>query len=280
MGTSPSQQKQPPTPERAVIRKGKAKTRGQIIGLYGAGGTGKTEAVSLLDGLGCPVLFADCEGGTEFMDVARAEINSYVELRGLLQDTELLKPYKAICIDSMTAAEEHAEEHVVQYVPHEKGYPIERIEDYGWGKGYRHIFDTMMNVLADCDNLARHGKHIVWIGHEIPTNVKNVAGEDFLQMQPRATQTAQAAFRSRLAEWSDHLIYLKFDATIHDGKATGGGTRTFYSTPMPFWWAKSRTIHDPVPYPKGNPDIWNKLFEREGDVSQQATGPQDGPPIS
>ena len=62
---------------------------------------------------------------------------------------------KTIVIDSATKAEELAVAWTLANVKHEKGNKIERIEDYGFGKGYQHVYETFLTLLGDLDQHAR-----------------------------------------------------------------------------------------------------------------------------
>ena len=68
---------------------------------------------------------------------------------------------KTIVLDSATRAEELAVAHTLASVPHEKGQRVQRIEDYGFGKGYSHVYDTFLTLLGDLDQHTRAGRHVV-----------------------------------------------------------------------------------------------------------------------
>src|SRR5690606_3301613 len=93
-------------------------------------------------------------------------------------------------------------------------------------------------------------------------NVPNPAGDDFLRYEPRlqSPTSGKASIRHRVKEWCDHLLYIGYDVFVKDEKAQGCGTRTIYAQEMPTHWAKSRTLSDPVPYPKGDVTIWQHIF--------------------
>jgi hypothetical protein len=214
--------------------------------------------------VGVEPLFVDLEGSSSFLDVARLEPapETFEEVRDALHGD--VGEFGAVVVDSLTKLEEMARDFVIRTVPHEKGASVRitSIEDYGWGKGYMHIYEAMLLVLQDLDAIARQGKHVIVVCHELTEKVPNPAGEDFLQYQPRLqSPPKQGKLRERVKEWVDHLIYIGFDRSVSkDGKATGGGSRTIYPTETATHWAKSRMLSDSVEYVKGEPDLWRALF--------------------
>jgi len=70
-------------------------------------------------------------------------IESWMDLRETLQ-ADGWDGIATIAIDSLTKAEELAAAHTVVTVPHEKGHRVRRLEDYGYGKGNQHVFDTFL----------------------------------------------------------------------------------------------------------------------------------------
>ena len=207
------------------------------------------------------------DGETEHLDVARVQITTWGDLRTAAQNKELVAPFGAVVIDSGTKAEEHAVNHVIETVPHEKGRPISRLEDYGWHKGYQHVYETFLLLLQDLDALVRAGKHVLITAHDCTAKVPHPEGEDFIQHQPRLQDLAsgRASIRRRVKEWATHLFFLGYDIAVDDGKATGSGSRAIYCSETPTHMAKSRTLSDspPIVYKKGDPELWHRLFGKE-----------------
>lgn len=238
--------------------------QGHRIVIYGPGGVGKTELCSLMEDVGIETLFLDLEDGTRFLDVQRADPSpeTWEELRAILQSHELLAPFQAVVIDSATKAEEFSVAWTLANVKHEKGHYVHRIEDYGFGKGYQHTYDTYLCLLGDLDALARAGKHVVLVCHDCTASVPNPMGEDFLQYQPRLQSPPKTGkIRERVREWADHLFFVGWDRFVNeDGKAEGGGTRTIYCEERPTHWAKSRVLAGAFQYVQGDPALWLALF--------------------
>jgi hypothetical protein len=237
----------------------------QKIILYGPGGVGKSSLAASLKDSGIDPLFIDFDEGSNFLDVARVVPQTLDETRRILQNREMFQPFGAIVLDSLTKAEEVATAWTLANVPHEKGHAVKSVEGYGFGKGYQHVFETMLMLLGDLDAVARSGKHVVCIAHECVANVPNPQGEDFIRYEPRLQSPAsgKSSVRLRVKEWADHLIFIGYDQVIKDGKATGAGTRTIYTTERPTHMAKSRSLDEAFPYQLNDLTLWNKLFNKE-----------------
>lgn len=218
----------------------------QRIGLYGPGGIGKSTLASLAPD---PV-FLDIEGSTNELDVPRPQgIETFEDLRGCLQ-SNALDGFKTIILDSATKAEELAIAYTLKTVKHERGKPIHNLEDYGFGKGLSHVFDTFLLLLADLDSQVRRGRNVILIMHECISDAPNPYGEDYIRYEPhlQAPKSGKNSIRNRVIQWLDHLLFLSYDVVTEDGKGKGGGTRTIYTSEMPTHIAKSRRVSAAIPF--------------------------------
>jgi hypothetical protein len=264
---SPANGKTMQAPPRALGTSRGLRSMGRKVVIFGSGGCGKTKLVSLLKQVGVSVLVADVEEGSSYLDVTRVDPTpaTFEEVRAVLHN-DLLSQFDAVCIDSLTKLEEYATAYVLANIPHEKGHMVSRIEDFGYGKGYSHIYEAMLLVLGDLDRLSRMGKHVICVCHDCTETVPNPAGENYLQYQPRLQSPPKAGkLRERVREWADDLCYIGWDLIVtKDGKAQGSGSRTIYPIQLPSHWAKSRTLSEPIPYIDNDPELWRQLqLEKE-----------------
>ena len=159
-------------------------------------------------------------------------------------------------------AEELAVAWTIGNVPHEKGNRIVRIEDYGFGKGYQHVYETFLTLLGDLDRHVRAGRNVILICHDCCTNVPNPQGEDWQRYEPRlqSPSSGKASIRLRVREWADHVFFLGYDVDVKEGKGHGCGTRTLWPVEMPHCMAKSRRLADPIPVYPNDAAVWTALF--------------------
>ena len=245
-------------PQSFAVSTGRISTPQRVM-VYGPGGIGKSTICALAP---APV-FIDIEGGTNELDVARiAGLTAFSGVRECLR-SPALDPYQTVVFDSITKLEEIITAHVLATVPHEKGQRVTTIEGYGFGKGYAHIYDAFLLFLSDCDALVRRGKHVVLIAHDCINDVPNPAGDDFIRYEPRlqSPKSGKASVRSRVIEWSDHVLFIGYDVISDEGKGRGAGTRTIYTSEMPDHIAKSRRASLALPFTgPDDGEVWNHLL--------------------
>lgn len=249
---------------------------GQRIIVYGDSGMGKTTLCSMLSN----PKFADFKGGSDKIRHPVTgdrlqhipEIETFDDLRSVCRQADLFDSGDSLVVDTGTDFEDRALDWVIANVPHEKGVSykkIERIEDYGWGKGYRHLYDTMKLPLADFDVLIRKGVNVVVTCQMQQVEIANASGEDFLcdvpKLQKAHGKTTPPVW-SMWNEWADHVLKIGFhDVQTKDGKAASSGDRVVYVHGQVHFKAKSRTIPSTFPVvtfdgPEDNA-IWQFLFD-------------------
>lgn len=254
---------------------GAIEPQGHRVGLFGPGGIGKTTLAATAPG---PVGFIDLDDSLPILrpslgelDIRRVSgIAGWQDMRDALH-SDGWEDVRTIVIDSATKAEELSLEWTIRNVKHEKdGVVIRRIEDYGFGKGYQHNYETFLTLLSDLDQHVRAGRNVVLICHDCTATVPNPKGEDYIRWEPRLQNpsSGKASIRLRVREWLDHLLYVGYDvecAKHHNGKAQGHGSRTIYPTEMPWCMAKSRTLADPVELVQFDTTLWNKLLANQAE---------------
>lgn len=248
-------------------------TRGHRIVIYGPGGIGKTTLAATAPS---PVAFFDFDGSLPILKPQLDELGlserirpvegvaNWADLR-LALDADGWEEIKSIVVDSATIAEELAVAWTLETVPHEKGTKVERLEGYGYGKGYQHVFESFLAVLAKLDRHILAGRHVILVCHDCTASVPNPLGDDWIRYEPRlqAPNSGKSSIRLRVREWADHLLYIGYDVDVKEGKGCGSGTRTIYPSELPHCMAKSRILADPFALEKCNGVLWELLFGKE-----------------
>lgn len=256
-----------------AVRFGKiASNTGHRIVVYGPGGIGKTTLAATAPG---PVAFFDLDDSLPRLRSSFDESGLGAAVRPIegasswqaIRDA-LHAPgwdeIKTIVIDSATRAEELGVEHTIANVPHDKkDVVIRRIEDYGYGKGYTHVYDTFLTLLGDLDQHIRASRHVILICHDCVNTVPNPLGDDWLRYEPRlqCPPSGKAAIRLRVREWADHVLFLGYDVNVQDGKGSGSGTRTVYPYELPHCMAKTRAELEPLPLVRFDTTLWSELLK-------------------
>ena len=263
-GNAPGRQ---PPMARKKIAFGKIQPQGHRACLYGPGGCGKTSLACNAPGpvaifdleLSMPVLRPQLPEEADIRVVAGAE--TWLTLRESLH-AEGWDGIRTIVIDSVTKAEELAAAWVLANIPDDKGRKVERLEDYGWGKQFGHIYDTFLCLLGDLDQHVRAGRNVILIAHDCTTEVPNPAGPNWLRYEPRLQSpgSGKNSIRLRVREWADHVLYLGYDVDVEDGKGKGTGTRTLCPVELPHCMAKSRTCDAAQAVAKNDPVVWSNII--------------------
>lgn len=262
---------EPPTRPRTAVSFGPIPDgSGHRIVLFGPGGIGKTTLAASAPG---PVAFFDLDDSLPRLKQQLADAPAKLDLRPVsgirtwqnIRDALHADGWdgiRTIVIDSATRAEELAVEHTLATVPHEKGQRVQRIEDYGFGKGYSHVYDTFLTLLGDLDQHTRAGRHVILICHDCTASVPNPDGEDWIRYEPRLQSPAsgKSSIRLRVREWADHVLFVGYDVAVKDGKGSGSGSRTIYPNELPHCMAKSRTLSQPLALSKFDSTLWTSLF--------------------
>lgn len=243
-----------PKPVRPGITRGKQTVGAKRVMVYGAAGVGKTTLATLAT----DALVIDLERGSAHCDCARVDtVESYTALRAAVQDASLREGFKAVVIDSVTKAEELAAAHVIETI-RAGDRKAERLEDYGYGKGYNFVADAMINLFADLDAVVRSGCSVILVAHAVVEHVPNPAGEDWIRYEPRLQNSPRGNVRAKAIEWCDEVWFLAFDVAVKGDKGRGSGTRSIYTAERPDHIAKSRNLGDKVMEYKTN-EIWRML---------------------
>lgn len=252
-------------PKKTGLTFGAPKERGQRIGIYGPGGIGKTTLAMNLPG---DIVFFDFDESLALLEIPKnvkvaQGVNDFQDFVDAIEDPENFVEFNNIVIDSLTKVEELATEWVLKNVPHDKGNQVKRIEDYGYGKGYQHIYETMVSLFSKLDALARAGINIVLVAHDCTANVPNPDGEDWIRYEPRlyASNSGKSNTRLRFKEWVDHLLFVGYDVAVKDKKGKGSGSRTIYPNELPHCMAKSRKLDELYRFDSSDfNEIWKELF--------------------
>jgi hypothetical protein len=259
----------PPNPRRFAFGEIRPATA-QRVGIYGPGGIGKSSCSCRAPG---PVAIFDFDDSLPVLKPSLGnldirpvqDVHTWLDLREALHDPALWEGIRTVVIDSLTRAEQLAIAHTLAAVKNDKNQPVTSIEGYGFGKGYRHVFETFLLLLGDLDAHIRAGRNVVLVMHECTATVPNPEGEDYIRWEPRLQGQNNGNIRLATKEWLDHLLCIRFDLTVNaDGKASGGETRTIYPVESAVHMAKSRSLKEALEFTEGSDELWRRLFASAG----------------
>jgi len=249
-------------------------TEGHKIMLHGKYGMGKTNLAALAP---TPVFIGGLDaGGSKIKHPVTGEnlkvipgIEDFQDVRDVLHQVEIFDPYETIVIDTGTELQHLGLIHTFKTVKGPKDCPkCTNIEQYGYHKGYRHLYDTMHHILGDLDPLVKRGKNIIIVCQSIQTKVSNPGGEDFLRDTPDLQTDAKANVAADYMSWSDHIFMIDHhNVSASEGKAVATGGRVIRVHPEIHFEAKSRTLGPELAVVsfenKTDDSIWQYLFGGE-----------------
>lgn len=252
----------PPTsskPGMVEFEQVQANVYGHRVVVYGAGGIGKTTLVCTADGEtavvdvdeSLPKLnFSFRESGIKMP--RRVKVSDWGSFRSALQGGGW-DGIKNIVLDTWDPIEQWCINSCLSTVRKDDGTKASDIEDYGFGKGYRRVYDHFLPLIGDLDAHIRKGRNVFIVAHDCTQNIPNPAGQDFIRWEPKMqhTKNVDSSIRLKIKGWADHVLFISYDMVVQKqagdkdgrkiGKAQGAGTRTLYTAEMPHFMAKSRT---------------------------------------
>ena len=237
--------------------------------LYADSGMGKSSLAMLAPK---PVFIALDEGVSKLRHPVTGAPADYIpgvetfqDVRAVLHQLDLFDPFETVVIDTVTKMQDLAEPYVCQTIPKENdGGRVTSLVGYGYNKGYKHLYDVMRLILADCDELIRRGKNVILIAQASPHTIANPGGLDFLRDGPRLHIDKSWSIEAMYCEWADHVLRIDYTGVFVDkDKKVGGDTeRAIYVKPELYFRAKSRTIDEPIISfrDKADDNIWKFIF--------------------
>lgn len=291
-GDSPSIPAMPKKTFTAGTNSGK---RGRKILLHAASGMGKTSLAIMAPK---PIIIPIDDGSCDIRDPFTHELvknvldcHTFGDTRAAMQQYSMYDPHETVIIDTVTKLQDLSHPYMFQTIKHEKGHTVNSIEGYGFGKGYRHLYDTMKLLLMDADELIRRGKNVIFIAQCIPRSIPNAAGEDYLCYSPRLYPGSKnlPSVEAMFCEWADDVLFINHaNSAVVGGKIKGATTRAVFTAGELHFRAKTRVLSDGRTIPPvisfdavNDPSLWIYLFEggcdeEETDKAVQAsTDPPD-----
>ena len=227
-------------------------TRGVIGGakkvlIYGPEGIGKSTFASSFPS----PLFIDTEGSTKEMNVARLPVPSSwtmikEEVRYVIQHPDVCR---TLVIDTADWAEKMAIQSVLD--EHNKN----GIEDFGYGNGYRYVYEKFGELLNLLNDVISAGVNVVLTAHAA---LRKFEQPDELGSYDRYSMklidSPKTSISAAVKEWSDMVLFANYKTiVITDSKTkktkAQGGARVMYTTHHSCWDAKNRYgLPDELPF--------------------------------
>ena len=208
--------------------------KAQRVVIYGPEGIGKS---TLAASFPSP-LFIDTEGSTDHMDVARTpkptDWNNLCEFVDWLRTNQ--HDYKTLIIDTIDWAEKLCARHLCE------SHGKKGLEDFGFGKGYVHLYDEFYRFIERLDVIRNMGVNIVLTAH---SHIKRFDLPEETGSFDRYELKLEKKTTPLIKEWADIILFCNYKTHVVDvdgKKKAQGGRRVMYTVHTPNWDAKNR--HD------------------------------------
>lgn len=216
--------------------------------VYGVPGIGKTSLAAQAEG----AIFLPVEDGLAALEVdAFPRPDSFGDVVDAISALiEQDHGYQTLVIDSLDKLEPLIWEYVCTNVPNDKGGKVERIEQYGYGKGYTHALNEWRRLLRGLDVLREErGMQIILIAHSTIVRHEPPDTDAYDRYQLRLHKSAEAS----VSDWADAVLFANYQVvTVDNGndrkRGVGKGERSLFAQERPAWRAKNRySIPERIP---------------------------------
>lgn len=218
------------------------------IVIYGVPGIGKTKWASCAP----RPIFICAEDGLGQLDVPHfPRARSFQDvMEALVSLHREQHDFGTVVVDTIDAVEPMIWAHVCSSVPHEKGRPIQGIEDYGFGKGYVHAQREWLRFLTALDALRDdRGMAVILCAHSKVSTFKSPESDDYDRYALKINEKADAV----VSGWTDCKLFANYEThlveTGRDGdrkRGAGTGRRLLFTEERPAFAAKNRYSLPPV----------------------------------
>jgi len=257
---------------------------GEKILIYGETGMGKTTLASMAPN---PVFIGLDDGGRKIRHPKTGELlwriedangngpETFEDVRVAL-DTCLTLDCDTVVIDTITLLQSPiAEDYIFRTVPtrddkNRASKKAETIEDYGWGKGYKHLWDAMRLPILPCEKLTNVNKNIIVIAQLMCHKLYNDAGQEYLKEGPQLYHSEKNwSILKTWTEWVDHIFRIRpLDKRVlkDNKKAISSTERVIDTFGDNTFYAKNRGDAlggQPVSFKtKDDDSLWTLLFNK------------------
>lgn len=224
----------------ARVQRGVVAARPLRMCVYGVKGIGKSTFASCAR---API-FLDCERGTEGLDVARAPVSEWEDLRQVVRDlTHEQHDYSSVVIDTVDAADRLAQVAVCS----RKHW--QSVDDQEYGRGWAEVEGAWARLLDDLTALqARRHVNLILVGHAQVSRMRPPDADEYDAWLPRVNKRVA----SLLGGWAEEVLFATYEVNVKrtkKGRSTGraeGGRRVLRTSWTPAVDAKNRRQLPPV----------------------------------
>lgn len=219
-----------------------------ILCLYGDEGIGKS---SFAANAPSPV-FIFTENGVGNLDVPRWKVETYEEV---MEATSALinEPhnFNTVVYDTLDWFEPMVWKYLIKMNPTtEKGKPINNIEDYGYGSGYKYAIDYWKDFLSLLEELrTKRNMAIIFLGHTTLEKITPPDSDSYQSWSLKLQHSEKTSAKDKIIEYCDAVLFANWRVALTEEdlgfnktrqRGVGAGERVVHTQKRPTWDAKNR----------------------------------------
>ena len=218
--------------------------------VYGPEGIGKSTFASHFP----DPLFIDTEGSTKELDVKR--LPAPASWSYLKEEVRYVAAHPDCCRTLVIDTADWAEKLAIQSVLDE--HNKNGIEDFGYGNGYRYVYEKFGEVFNLLNDVIEKGINVVITAHAI---LKKFEQPDEMGAYDRYAlkliDSPKTSISAALKEWADMVLFANYKTIIVTDSKTKkskaqGGKRVMYTSHHSCWDAKNRfSLPEELPFEYG-----------------------------
>jgi hypothetical protein len=248
-----------------------AEDKGKKIIIYSETNMGKTT----LAGMAPRPVFVCPDRGLEDLDHPRdgqwdviTGVDTWDDIRDVSQDLNVLANHDTLVFDTATVIQNRlCVDWVVRNIKKEKGGVASSITNYGYGKGYEHVFNNMLLWQGDLDRIVESGKNVIILCQlEKRTETDPEYGE-YWKSYPDLYEKGNAPVSGCFTAWANYVFKIGWDdVEINEDKiAETSDFRAIYFKPKYSHIVKYKSSafdeYDTVDFDNKNDDsLWKIMF--------------------
>lgn len=194
-------------------------------------------------------------------------VETFNDVRDATRDLSLYEDFDTVIYDELRYIQGTCADHCVENIAKEKGGKAKSITDFGWAKGYEHVYNEMRLLQVDMDKLVAAGKNVLLLCQLGQTEKVDATYGDYWYAHPDLYDKKNARCVGQWVAWASYVFKIDWATVEIDGKiGTSSDQRAIFTKPEFSFEAKSRGSkfkeYPAVAFDKEDQDdIWRILFD-------------------
>lgn len=262
----------PRSSKKFCVSKISKSNAGKKILIYGKTGLGKSTIAAMAP----KPVFIGPDKGLEDLDHPLGEghmfdevpgIETFADVRDAIKQADnFIEEGGTAVLDTLTYIQGMCADWVVGNVKKEKGGKAKSITDFGWAKGYEHVYNQLRLLQVDLDALLATGRNVIVLSQLAQTKKTDPTYGEYWFAHPDLYDKGNAPVVAQWVAWASYVWKIDWaKVEIDEGIGTSSEQRAIYTKPEYSFEAKSRGSkfkeYPAVTFDEESDDsVWRILF--------------------